>query len=328
MNDIQASSSRTDSTELGAKRTQFAITIPLVGAAILWLLLSNRFPLVETRPSDALLLMLVAVVASALWTFCGAVGGPFKSRAGWSFIWATGFLGLLLASLVPTLNAVLDKQAARVFTTVVNSKRCRKGNCTWELRGVHGLPVDAPTMSLEAFETLHADPGDSLVLGIKPGLFGREWIASRDVHHVERSRLACARLAGPAASGDTIQLGLIFAEGVSIESEEPGLDCEAPLGVAAKAGQVDAVAFLLRRGADPNHVAPDGETPLMKAVRARSLAAVRLLIAHGADPKAIEHPGGLVKSVMGLALEVGDTAIIGTLGRAIPQRTSVRVSQP
>jgi len=183
-------------------------------------------------------------------------------------------------------------------------------------------------MSLEAFETLQANPGDSLVLGIKPGLFGRAWIASRDVHHVEQSGLACARLAGPAASGDTMQLGFLLAEGLSIESEEPGLDCEAPLMVAARTGQVDAVAFLLRRGADPNQVAPDGETALMKAVRARSLGAVRLLIAHGADPQAIEHSGGLVKSVMGMALEVGDTAIIGTLGRAIPQRTSVQGSRP
>jgi pimeloyl-ACP methyl ester carboxylesterase len=73
---------------------------------------------------------------------------------------------------------------------------------------------------------------------------------------------------------------------------------------------------------------PDSETALMHAVRARSLATVRVLIAHHADPQAIARPGGLMTSVMGLALEGGDTAIIGVVGRAIPRQTSVRAQQP
>jgi hypothetical protein len=272
------------------------------------------------------LLILVALVASALWTFRRAGAGPLKGSRGWSFLWTAAFLGLLFAGVAPTLNAVFDNGAAQSFTAVVNNKQCHKGACTWQVRGVHGLPVDAPTMSLEGFRTLQAEPGDSLVLAVKPGLFGRAWIASREVHHVDRSRLGCARLAVPAANGDTIQLGRVLGEDLSIESEETGLHCQAPLMVAARTGQPDMVAFLLRRGANPNHSAPDGETPLMNAVRARSIASVRLLIAHGADPQAIARPGGLTTSVMGVALEVGDTAIIGVVGRAMPRQGQVRAA--
>src|SRR6267378_7840264 len=116
MNDSHAGSSRGDSRAQGERRGQIALTIPLVGAGILWLLLSNRFPLVETRRSDVLLLILVALAASALWTFRGVVPGPLKGRVGWSFLWTAAVLALLFAGLAPTLNAVLDKQTARVFT--------------------------------------------------------------------------------------------------------------------------------------------------------------------------------------------------------------------
>jgi len=328
MSESPLRSSRNEPGASSEGGSQVGTAIPLLGAGILWLLLSNRFPLVETRYSDVLLLILVALVVSALWTFPRASVGPLKGSRGLSFLWTAALLGLLLAGVAPTLNAVLDKRAAHVFTTVVNTKHCYKRTCTWELRGVDGLPVNAPTMSLQLFRTLRAEPGDPLVPAVKPGVFGRAWIASREVHHVERSRLACARLAVSAANGDTIQLGRTLAEGLSIESEEPGLDCQAPLMVAAGAGQGDVVAYLLRRGANPNHAAPDGQTPLMNAVRAGSIAAVQILIAHGADPQAIARPEGLTTSVMGVALEVGDTAIIGVVGRAMPRQGQVRASGP
>lgn len=309
-----------ETTSRSISRRQATTVLPLFGAGVLWVLLSNRYPFVDTRGSDVALLMLLALVASALWTFVAPV---LKGRVGWTFLWRATFLALLFAGVVPALNAVFDRHVPHVFTTIVNSKRCYKSSCTWELRGANGLPVQGPTMTLKTLRTLDANPGDSLVLGIKPGLFGRAWIASRDVHKVERSRLACARLAVPATSGDTTQLTKLLSEGLSIEDEEPALDCETPLMVASKAGEASTVEFLLRHGADPNHAAPDGQTPLMAAVIDRSLSVVRLLLTHGADPRAVLHRGsGWTRDIVGLALDMGDTAITRVIANAIPNTPS------
>jgi hypothetical protein len=322
MDSDQMETPRTASPATGQGRRQAATLLPLVGAGVLWLLLSNRFPLVETRGSDVVLLVLLALAASALWTLRATREGLLKSHAS-SFLWTATLLGLSFAGLIPALNGAFDRHAPYVFTTIVNSKRCRKASCTWELRGAPRLPLEAPMMTLQAFRTLDASLGDTLILGIKPGLFRRAWIASRAVHKVERSRLACARLTAPAVRGDTAQLGMLLAEGLSIEDEEPALNCEPPLLAASEAGEVSAVEFLLRRGADPNHAASDGRTPLMGAVNARKLSVVRSLLDHGADPRAVIHRGsGWTRDVTGIALDVGDTAIIRVIANAIPHSGS------
>jgi hypothetical protein len=274
--------------------------------------------LVETRGSDVVVLALLALAGSALWTYGAVVGQPPKDRVVWSFLWRSS----LFAGVTPALNGALDRHAPRVFTTIVSSKSCYRSTYTWRLSGVHGLPVETPTMTLQAFGTLDASPGDTLFLGIKPGFFGRLWIASRNAHKADPSRLPCARLTAAAASGDTAQIGMLLADGLSLEDEEPALNCEPPLVVASREGEVEAVKFLIDRGADQNHAASDGKTPLMCAVIARNLPIIKLLLAHGADPRAVLHQGpGWTKDVTGIALDVGDTAIIRAIANAIPHST-------
>jgi ankyrin repeat protein len=116
---------------------------------------------------------------------------------------------------------------------------------------------------------------------------------------------------------------MLLAEGLSMEDEEPALNCEPPLLAASEVGEASAVEFLLRRGADPNHRASDGQTPLMVAVIARNLSVVRSLLAHGADPRAVIHrESGWTRDVTGIALDVGDTAIIRVIANAIPHSAS------
>jgi ankyrin repeat protein len=57
-----------------------------------------------------------------------------------------------------------------------------------------------------------------------------------------------------------------------------------PLHVAAIWGDSEAIALLIRAGADVNSVGDMGYTPLLHAVTYGHLAAVRVLLATGASP--------------------------------------------
>ena len=252
----------------------------------------------------------------------GSVDETRRKSVG-AFVWMVAVVGFLSAAAYSTLNALLDTHPPKRFKAIITDTHCyRRGNCYWDLVGAPALPAGTKSITVSNFldpASSRAEVGDSVFLVIQAGAFGREWIASRNVRHVERSLLPCARLARAATAGDTVQLGELLGQGLLIESAEPALGCQTPLMTAAKAGQVAAIQFLLRRGADPNHATPDGETALMNAVTARSLASVRLLLTQGADPKAVTHAGGLTRSVMGIALEVGDTNITRVVGTSIPR---------
>ena len=296
------------------------------GAMVVWLLLSSRFAVVQSRPIDYLVPLIVGVGLGAIWKLPKRLGSSSVSvdltgeRSVGAFLLTSAVIGFLSAAAFSTLNGILDTHAGRRFTAVVTDTHCYRGTCRWDLAGAPVLPEAATSITVDYLFPVvppQAQIADSVVLWIKPGAFGRAWIASRDVHHVERTQIPCVRLAQAATAGDTAQLGSLLDQGLSVEAAEPALPCQTPLMNAAKAGQVAAMEFLLRRGADPNRGTPAGETALMNAVASRSIVAVRLLLAHGADPKAVSHAGGLTRSVMGIALQVGDSEITRVLGASI-----------
>jgi hypothetical protein len=307
--------------------------LPLLVTGATWYYLSQRFEIVDGHSADLLVIGLLSAAVAAVW----CIRRPHETEqqralgqlASWRFVRVTLGTAFLFAALFPTLNALLDHHSAMPFSTVVADSRCHRGSCSWVLRGAPVLPVAGTSMTVDHYDGFRRPtPGDSLMLQIKPGFLGRRWIAASELRVVDRSQLACAQLSRAAIAGDTTALGTLLARGLAIDADEPALACDAPLMAAAQAGQARTVAFLLERGANPNHARPDGETPLMNAVRARSLATVQLLIAHGADPQAIARPGGLMTSVMALALDVGDTAIVGVVAKAIPPQASLRGSRP
>lgn len=68
------------------------------------------------------------------------------------------------------------------------------------------------------------------------------------------------------------------------------VDCEdangnTPLSDAAGGGSVEAIMFLIERGANPNTIGAWGRTPLYRAAFGGHIGAVETLLQYGADPR-------------------------------------------
>ena len=68
-------------------------------------------------------------------------------------------------------------------------------------------------------------------------------------------------------------------------------DSNSPLAVAAVCARLDTVAFLLSKGADPNHKNDKGETALLQACYCGSLPVVKILVEGGADVNTCNNTG-------------------------------------
>lgn len=96
--------------------------------------------------------------------------------------------------------------------------------------------------------------------------------------------LAADKLVAAAFVGDLGRLAALLAEGAELNRIDPRYNIS-PLSAAASRGQVAAVEFLVRAGADINFPDRAGFTPLMNAALNKQLEATRLLLKLGADPK-------------------------------------------
>jgi ankyrin repeat protein len=103
-----------------------------------------------------------------------------------------------------------------------------------------------------------------------------------------------------AEAGDTNAIAHYLASGSNVNAN---INCYplaenyrlAPLlDIALERGQIDTVAFLLNRGADPNHPDSRGKTPLAwvigysEADDGTRIRMLKMLLDAGADPKAVE----------------------------------------
>lgn len=110
--------------------------------------------------------------------------------------------------------------------------------------------------------------------------------------------------------GDVTAVRVLLSRGASLEALGDNLD----LNGAAFHGHWQLCAFLLERGADPDHALPDtGETPLhaalCKAGRPAYEHVVRVLLAHGADPTRRTRAGADTGSFMRDARTKGETPL-------------------
>jgi hypothetical protein len=154
------------------------IIMVMFGLAILASLqYSPRLALVHTTTMDYLL---VAIIAGALvFAFVrlreglGVSAGRRYQAVTWFLVAATGVRGALLLA-----NAALDPGPAREFTTVVDSHHCGKRGSEITVRGAPTLPVMAGTMGVNVLYRMcrTARAGDTVIVLIGPGYFGRAWV--------------------------------------------------------------------------------------------------------------------------------------------------------
>lgn len=301
------------------------LPIPLLAAVAFWVFASGRYQLVSSRGSDFALILAGALALSVLWQASANhlhlnLRGGSRGYLNWPFLARALTCGLLLAALLPIVNAVLDSNPPSDFATILRGKSCHRSSCQLTLVGAPQLPVRADSMTITEDYFLFAhrpQEGDTVLLVVKPGYFGRPWIRSSLFHSVDRSRVPCVLLSRAAATGDTAEILRLLAQGVSIDANDPVYECDTPLMSAAGAAQLPTVDFLLRHGADPNRTNQNGETPLMRAVTAHSLPIVRLLLTHHANPEAA---AAGAHSVMGIALDTGDSSIVKAISAAIPSK--------
>jgi Ankyrin repeats (3 copies) len=160
--------------------------------------------------------------------------------------------------------------------------------------------------------------------------FGVGHVPSRDyeylfVHTIGPGEVAGTLLARAASHGDTAAIASLLATGIDIEAVDYSplgsqyAGGETSLMMAAKKRQQRSVAYLLRRGANPNHGNSYGETPLMRAVASNEVAIVRLLLTHGANPRASTSYRGASarqRSVLSVAEYVQDPLILNLIRAA------------
>lgn len=70
-------------------------------------------------------------------------------------------------------------------------------------------------------------------------------------------------------------------------------DGQTPLALASMLGWTDGARLLISQGANVNATNDRGETPLIIAVQHHDLPTVRLLLANGADPGIADHVAGM-----------------------------------
>ncbi|WP_435008429.1 ankyrin repeat domain-containing protein [Tundrisphaera lichenicola] len=86
-----------------------------------------------------------------------------------------------------------------------------------------------------------------------------------------------------AERGDEAGVRRLLDEGVPVDHIDNGRFNVTPLQVAARAGHLEIVRFLLERGANVNHFDHDDFSPVTSAARAGRWAVVKVLAEQGGD---------------------------------------------
>ncbi len=122
----------------------------------------------------------------------------------------------------------------------------------------------------------------------------------------KKTMVAPVTLWSAAKENDVALLERLCAEpGVNLDAQDPR--GYSPLMLAAYSGCAEAVALLLKKGANPNSVDNAGNSVLMGATFKDDEAIVRQLIAAGADVKVKNHAG---LDARGFAQLFGRTALL------------------
>jgi hypothetical protein len=163
--------------------------LAMFGFALVVLVQSSwRWALVNAAAMDYLIVAIIAAVLVfarlRLREGFGLSARPSLTTLAVWFVVAAGVVGCAL--LVG--NAVLDQGPAREFTTLAAGEHCGGRNPDITVRGAPTLPVAATTMRVNARHGIcrATRDGDTIVVVVAPGYFGRPWI--QDARRVQGAR--------------------------------------------------------------------------------------------------------------------------------------------
>lgn len=98
------------------------------------------------------------------------------------------------------------------------------------------------------------------------------------------------QLLNAAYNGDTASVQKLLMEGANVDARDVQ-DGRTALAIATEAGQTDAAAVLIGKGANLESKDNFGNTALIRAVKHGQAAAVKLLLERGANPEASDDGG-------------------------------------
>jgi hypothetical protein len=140
---------------------------------------SSRVALVQTAARDYLVVAIIGgVIGFLIVRRLEALRGRARPDLG---VVAVGMIVAAgaTASVLLLANALLDAGPAREFTTVAATPHCGGRISDIEVRGAPVLPVEADTtlrVNVGSDVCRSARAGDTVIVVIRPGFFGRRWI--------------------------------------------------------------------------------------------------------------------------------------------------------
>ena len=320
---------RKDASHLrGQTRSTLIALFCVLGLIAVCIAIADQYQLVYLTSLDVLIVGLIALFGGVIRRLFLSVKKR-KVFAGGSAVisqkdlFVLAILTLLTTGTLLLLNACLDRDPPTLIDATLTAKRCNRG-CRWLLDPVRDVPGFENVIVVEVAGKKYraSQVGDLVELKVKPGFFRRPWIQSYTVLLVNLGQFLKA-----LDQKDTRDLRILVDQGYPIDGVIPreivGDDDKTVLMAAASAHDRSAVAFLVSCGADVNRATRTGKTALMSAVLSGDAEIVRMLLKSGADPSAktqYQHYGDQVSSVMGLALELGDSTIIRLVADAINRR--------
>ncbi|HEY6853736.1 MAG TPA: hypothetical protein VI139_05785 [Gemmatimonadales bacterium] len=177
------------------------LAVAAVGIAATWSIfyLWMHFQLVDEPTADYVVLAAIAFGLPLAWMVRAARRAgqsPLEAITGRSLLGAAIFTAIVAGAVFRIANGLLDFRTPRVFAATIAHVYCGRAS-SLTLSGAPSVPTPTNSMTvyLFPFDSCYGyQSGDTMDVVIKPGRFGRPWIAGRHVRPMaDEAQQALAR---------------------------------------------------------------------------------------------------------------------------------------
>ena len=158
----------------------FGGVVLLIGCGVAAAYVTSRVPLVRWRGTDELAVAVVALGGASWYSVTSRSVNRDRGSMLWkTFVFGALTIGSIATALLLLANALPDEGSPRVFKGVVARISRTRGTTYSRIVGAPDLPTSNDTLVFSSFFGGGlAKLGDTVALVVKPGFFGRPWIAS------------------------------------------------------------------------------------------------------------------------------------------------------